>query len=44
MTYKPSATPQGYFLPLRRFPFDSITVLLPTTANGIRSYKKSFLL
>ncbi|KFM57138.1 hypothetical protein X975_18388, partial [Stegodyphus mimosarum] len=31
--------PHGYLLPLRRFPLPSITVLLPTTANGTRSFK-----
>lgn len=33
----PSTIPHGYFLPLIFFPPTSMTALLPTTANGIRS-------
>ena len=34
----PSTMPQGYWRPLRRLPPISITLLLPTTANGTRSW------
>jgi hypothetical protein len=36
----PSTIPHGYFLPLIFLPPTSKTVLLPTTANGIRYKKK----
>lgn len=38
----PSATPQGYCLPLTLLPLTSMIVLLPTTARGKRSYKTKY--
>ncbi len=35
--FSTSATPQGYILPRTFLLFTSMTVLLPTTANGIAS-------
>ena len=37
--YSPSAMPHGYCLPLTLFPLTSRMWLLPTTANGTRSWK-----